>query len=122
MFKIELLFQSNEMGVHTMELETATDETYALMKLERMLDRWWKILVPFEYFNNWDTNNIRDLQKTHENLTGCFNWDIFRERLNKILIKYEQLILYLDLLYKMDFFLLKDPKLRRTFQITVIKK
>jgi hypothetical protein len=46
MFKITILFESNEKGIYTKEEETATDEMWLKAKKERMIDRWLNILCP----------------------------------------------------------------------------
>jgi hypothetical protein len=46
MFKITLLFESNEKGIYTKEEEIATNELWLKMKKERMIDRWLNILCP----------------------------------------------------------------------------
>jgi hypothetical protein len=40
MYKITLLFESNEKGIYSKEEETASDKNYMQMKIERMLKRW----------------------------------------------------------------------------------
>ena len=46
MFKITILFESNEKGIYTKEEETATDEMWLKAKKQRMIDRWFDILCP----------------------------------------------------------------------------
>ena len=43
MFKICLKFQSNETGIYTEHIETASDIEWKNKKLERMLDYWVEI-------------------------------------------------------------------------------
>jgi hypothetical protein len=47
MFKITLLFESNEKGIYTKEEETATNEFWVKTKKERMIKRWLKNLCPY---------------------------------------------------------------------------
>ena len=46
MFKITILFESNEKGIYTKEEETATDEMWLKMKKERMIHKWLNNLCP----------------------------------------------------------------------------
>jgi hypothetical protein len=46
MYKITLLFQSNEQGIYTKEEETADNTNWRDMKYYRMIDRWLNILCP----------------------------------------------------------------------------
>jgi len=46
MYKITLHFQSNEIGIYTTEIETATEEQWVDVNRKRMLSRWFKILFP----------------------------------------------------------------------------
>jgi len=47
MYKITLLFQSNEKGIYTKEEETASEEFFKNLKYHRMIDRWLKILCSY---------------------------------------------------------------------------
>ena len=44
MFKITLLFESNEKGIYTKEEETASNEYWKDFKYHRMIDRWLNII------------------------------------------------------------------------------
>jgi len=46
MFKITILFESNEKGIYTKEEETATNELWLQVKKKTMIDRWLNILCP----------------------------------------------------------------------------
>jgi hypothetical protein len=46
MYKITLLFESNEKGIYTKEEETADNAYFKDFKYHRMIDRWLNILCP----------------------------------------------------------------------------
>lgn len=46
MYKINLYYKSNIIGVYTKEEEISTDITYLKLKIKRMLNRWFNILCP----------------------------------------------------------------------------
>jgi hypothetical protein len=80
MFKITLLFESNEKGIYTKEEETATDKTWVEIKKQRMIKRWLTNLCPYidlEKFYcslpviSMDKMDLEDIFKKYELLLKC---------------------------------------------------
>ena len=59
MFKITILFESNEKGIYTKEEETATDEMWLKIKKERMIHRWYNILCPHLTIINYASPSLK---------------------------------------------------------------
>ena len=89
MFKITLLFESNEPGIYTKEEETATHEEWLKMKKTRMINRWIKNLCPdvdheiidtkdYEYKLNFIKTYIETL---NENDNGQRKFNIMDEEI-----------------------------------------
>jgi hypothetical protein len=115
MYKITVLFESNVKYVYTKEEETATDRENLRWKINRIVARWFKILVPHVDLS-LVPNQDELLIATHENylpVTGLFELSGCNYGNNKL-----QLILInhtIDFLNKYK----KETDEDRTFNITI---
>jgi hypothetical protein len=94
MFKITLLFESNEKGIYTKEEETATDEMWLKAKKERMIDRWFNILCP-----HFTISSV------------CYSLTLIQEKNMIYEYKLKLIQMYLEMINKID-------NGQRTFTIT----
>ena len=82
MFKITILFESNEKGIYTKEEETATDEMWLKAKKERTIDRWFNILCPHLTITCYSLKLIHEKNMIYEYKLKLMQ--IYLEMINKI--------------------------------------